>query len=224
MGRFGALHVSPHHQCVCMSDHISIMMNDSLRSALLFLQIKAWTANPQQFVEDEDDDTFSYSVRISAQDLLLVRWKPSVLTVKFTQVTLSLELLFVSNLFCFSQSVVCFLFSFCAGVKSIVFWTKTFSLLVLELLFSALRTFYKMFTTNLSYIFYELWLGVFEYYYVNQSLLGVLNNKKYKHILDHFYSPILEKKYLPDSLTLLLHISEIFSVEVNYCISYRGTP
>lgn len=36
-------------------------------------QIKAWTANPQQFVEDEDDDTFSYSVRISAQDLLLVR-------------------------------------------------------------------------------------------------------------------------------------------------------
>ncbi|XP_068598144.1 importin-9 [Brachionichthys hirsutus] len=34
-------------------------------------QVKAWTANPQQFVEDEDDDTFSYSVRISAQDLLL---------------------------------------------------------------------------------------------------------------------------------------------------------
>lgn len=37
-----------------------------------FFQIKVWTANPQQFVEDEDDDTFSYSVRISAQDLLLV--------------------------------------------------------------------------------------------------------------------------------------------------------
>lgn len=34
-------------------------------------QIKVWTANPQQFVEDEDDDTFSYSVRISAQDLLM---------------------------------------------------------------------------------------------------------------------------------------------------------
>ncbi|KAM9524423.1 importin-9-like isoform 3-T4 [Salvelinus alpinus] len=34
-------------------------------------QIKVWTGNPQQFVEDEDDDTFSYSVRISAQDLLL---------------------------------------------------------------------------------------------------------------------------------------------------------
>lgn len=37
------------------------------------MQIKVWTANPQQFVEDEDDDTFSYSVRISAQDLLLVK-------------------------------------------------------------------------------------------------------------------------------------------------------
>ncbi|XP_059509503.1 importin-9 isoform X2 [Stegostoma tigrinum] len=34
-------------------------------------QIKIWTGNPHQFVEDEDDDTFSYSVRISAQDLLL---------------------------------------------------------------------------------------------------------------------------------------------------------
>ncbi|KAJ8386386.1 hypothetical protein AAFF_G00170910 [Aldrovandia affinis] len=34
-------------------------------------QIKVWTSNPQQFVEDEDDDTFSYTVRISAQDLLL---------------------------------------------------------------------------------------------------------------------------------------------------------
>ncbi|XP_029791315.1 importin-9 isoform X4 [Suricata suricatta] len=35
------------------------------------LKIKVWTANPQQFVEDEDDDTFSYTVRIAAQDLLL---------------------------------------------------------------------------------------------------------------------------------------------------------
>ncbi|XP_064632245.1 importin-9-like [Lineus longissimus] len=34
-------------------------------------QVKKWTQNPDQFVEDEDDDTFSYSVRISAQDLLL---------------------------------------------------------------------------------------------------------------------------------------------------------
>jgi hypothetical protein len=31
-----------------------------------------WTANPNQFVEDEDEGTFAYSVRISAQDLLLV--------------------------------------------------------------------------------------------------------------------------------------------------------
>lgn len=40
------------------------------------LQIKVWTANPQQFVEDEDDDTFSYTVRIAAQDLLLVSGRP----------------------------------------------------------------------------------------------------------------------------------------------------
>ena len=31
-----------------------------------------WTSNPNQFVEDEDDDTFSFSVRIAAQDVLLV--------------------------------------------------------------------------------------------------------------------------------------------------------
>lgn len=34
-------------------------------------QIRQWTANPDQFVEDEDDDSYSYSVRISALDLLL---------------------------------------------------------------------------------------------------------------------------------------------------------
>ncbi|KAL3853056.1 hypothetical protein ACJMK2_016638 [Sinanodonta woodiana] len=43
---------------------------------ILYMQItedqgRLWTTNPDQFVEDEDDDTFSYSVRISAQDLLL---------------------------------------------------------------------------------------------------------------------------------------------------------
>lgn len=37
------------------------------------LQVSLWTSDPNQFVEDEDDDTFSYSVRISSQDLLLVR-------------------------------------------------------------------------------------------------------------------------------------------------------
>lgn len=40
------------------------------------LQVESWTASPQRFVEDEDDDSFSYSVRISAQDLLLVRTEP----------------------------------------------------------------------------------------------------------------------------------------------------
>lgn len=56
------------HECLltCCSSSIVLFM-------FSISQIKVWTANPQQFVEDEDDDTFSYSVRISAQDLLLVR-------------------------------------------------------------------------------------------------------------------------------------------------------
>lgn len=58
--------------------HVFLDSLPSLNTLSFFPQIKAWTANPQQFVEDEDDDTFSYSVRISAQDLLLVRWKPFV--------------------------------------------------------------------------------------------------------------------------------------------------
>ena len=40
--------------------------------SIVSYQVYQWTADPNQFVEDEDDDTFSYSVRISAQDLLLV--------------------------------------------------------------------------------------------------------------------------------------------------------
>ena len=43
-----------------------------LTNEILFCQVSLWSLNPDQFVEDEDDDTFSYSVRISAQDLLLV--------------------------------------------------------------------------------------------------------------------------------------------------------
>lgn len=44
---------------------------------ILFMQIteeqmSTWTSNPNRFVEDESEDSFSYSVRISAQDLLLV--------------------------------------------------------------------------------------------------------------------------------------------------------
>ncbi|KAK2163574.1 hypothetical protein LSH36_77g04009 [Paralvinella palmiformis] len=34
-------------------------------------QVKTWSMNPDQYVEEEDDDTFHYSVRVSAQDLLL---------------------------------------------------------------------------------------------------------------------------------------------------------
>ena len=36
------------------------------------LQVQLWSTNLDHFVEDEDDETFSYSVRISAQDLLEV--------------------------------------------------------------------------------------------------------------------------------------------------------
>lgn len=39
----------------------------------LMFQVRLWTNSPDQFVEDEDDDSFSYSFRISAQDILLVR-------------------------------------------------------------------------------------------------------------------------------------------------------
>lgn len=53
-------------------------MVSGLTVCIVSCQIKVWTANPQQFVEDEDDDTFSYSVRISAQDLLLVRHLESI--------------------------------------------------------------------------------------------------------------------------------------------------
>ncbi|KAG1698140.1 Importin-9 [Nymphon striatum] len=34
-------------------------------------QVRQWTENPDQFVEDEDEETFSYSIRIAAHDLLL---------------------------------------------------------------------------------------------------------------------------------------------------------
>ncbi|CAH3035838.1 unnamed protein product [Porites lobata] len=34
-------------------------------------QVQVWTSNPNQFVEDEDDDTFSFSVRIAAQEVLM---------------------------------------------------------------------------------------------------------------------------------------------------------
>ena len=72
------------HQRKCWLAKMDLWgVKKSVGAILFFFQIKAWTANPQQFVEDEDDDTFSYSVRISAQDLLLVRRKPTNLIVKF---------------------------------------------------------------------------------------------------------------------------------------------
>ena len=37
-----------------------------------------WTGNPDRFVEDESEDSFSYSVRLAAQDLLLVKTIHSV--------------------------------------------------------------------------------------------------------------------------------------------------
>ena len=45
-----------------------------MKTKLLFnlFQIETWSNNPDAFVEDEDEDSFAYSVRISAQDLLLV--------------------------------------------------------------------------------------------------------------------------------------------------------
>uniref|UniRef100_T1IP27 Importin N-terminal domain-containing protein n=1 Tax=Strigamia maritima TaxID=126957 RepID=T1IP27_STRMM len=58
---------------------LSGMVNKGLTELLYYIvlymqitedQTQTWTTNPDQFVEDEDDDTFSYTVRISAQDLL----------------------------------------------------------------------------------------------------------------------------------------------------------
>ena len=47
-------------------------MVQSIHFIILF-QCDKWSQNPDLFVEDEDEDSFSYSVRISAQDLLMVR-------------------------------------------------------------------------------------------------------------------------------------------------------
>ncbi len=33
-------------------------------------RIENWTANPEQFVQDEDEESYSYSVRISGQNLI----------------------------------------------------------------------------------------------------------------------------------------------------------
>ncbi|KAF8793185.1 Importin-9 like protein [Argiope bruennichi] len=58
-------------------NYIKDGMTDLIYYILLYTQIteeqmKSWSSNPDQFVEDEDDDTYAYSVRISAQDLLML--------------------------------------------------------------------------------------------------------------------------------------------------------
>ena len=59
--------------CTLQTPASHVMYYFSFPEVFYFGQERMWMANPDQFVEDEDDDTFSYSVRISAQDLLLVR-------------------------------------------------------------------------------------------------------------------------------------------------------
>jgi len=51
-------------------------LSDLMYYIVLYMQITheqcdKWSQNPDLFVEDEDEDSFSYSVRISAQDLLM---------------------------------------------------------------------------------------------------------------------------------------------------------
>ena len=51
-------------------------MADLIYYVLMYVQItdeqvQVWSINPDQFVEDEDDDSFSFSVRLAAQDVLL---------------------------------------------------------------------------------------------------------------------------------------------------------
>lgn len=38
----------------------------------LFIKVENWSSNPEQFVQDEDDESYSYSIRISAQELIEV--------------------------------------------------------------------------------------------------------------------------------------------------------
>lgn len=51
-------------------------LSDLMYYIVLYMQIteeqcQKWSDNPDTFVEDEDEDTFAYSVRISSQDLLM---------------------------------------------------------------------------------------------------------------------------------------------------------
>lgn len=42
-------------------------------------QIQNWSADPDKFAEEEDEDTFAYGVRISSLDVLQVRFVGSKL-------------------------------------------------------------------------------------------------------------------------------------------------
>ncbi|GLH02685.1 Importin-9 [Gryllus bimaculatus] len=62
--------------CPKFSQALENGLSDLFYYLILFMeiteeQVHVWTTNPNQFVEDEDENTFAYSVRISAQDLLL---------------------------------------------------------------------------------------------------------------------------------------------------------
>lgn len=35
-------------------------------------KLENWLSNPEQFVQDEDDESYSYSIRISAEELIEV--------------------------------------------------------------------------------------------------------------------------------------------------------
>ena len=62
---------------------------------------QVWTSNPNQFAEDEDDDTFSFSVRIAAQDVLLVsEWNS--FNIQFTPSVL------VRTLFSYGAHLLCY--------------------------------------------------------------------------------------------------------------------
>ena len=62
---------------------------------------QVWTSNPNQFAEDEDDDTFSFSVCIAAQDVLLVsEWNS--FNIQFTPSVL------VRTLFSYGAHLLCY--------------------------------------------------------------------------------------------------------------------
>jgi len=51
-------------------------MTDLLYYIIVYMQmtdeqVAIWSENPDQYVEDEDEDSYSFSVRLSAKDVLL---------------------------------------------------------------------------------------------------------------------------------------------------------